>query len=116
MANPTLLLADDSVTIRRVIELTFADENITVVAVGDGDEAIARIEDQGVHRPLCARAVRRGVRFERELEEGVELHRRTAAQRILDDEATAGNVSGPTEVPRAAARGEGTQHPQIPIA
>ncbi|MGB7220504.1 MAG: response regulator [Vicinamibacterales bacterium] len=41
---PILLLADDSVTIRRVIELTFADENITVVAVGDGDEAIARID------------------------------------------------------------------------
>src|SRR2546428_4474756 len=41
---PILLLADDSVTIRRVIELTFADENITVVAVGDGDEAIRRIE------------------------------------------------------------------------
>ncbi|OFW29163.1 MAG: hypothetical protein A3G76_07685 [Acidobacteria bacterium RIFCSPLOWO2_12_FULL_65_11] len=44
MGNPTLLVADDSVTIRRVIELTFADENITVVAVGDGDEAIERIE------------------------------------------------------------------------
>jgi CheY-like chemotaxis protein len=41
---PVLLLVDDSVTIRRVIELTFADENITVVAVADGDEAIKRIE------------------------------------------------------------------------
>ena len=40
----TLLLADDSVTIQRVIELTFADEDIQVVAVGDGDEAIARLE------------------------------------------------------------------------
>jgi len=39
----TLLLADDSVTIQRVIELTFADEDIRVVAVGDGKEAIARI-------------------------------------------------------------------------
>jgi CheY-like chemotaxis protein len=39
----TLLLADDSVTIQRVIELTFADEDITVVAVGDGDAAIARL-------------------------------------------------------------------------
>ncbi len=36
----TLLLADDSVTIQRVIELTFADEDIRVVAVGDGDRAI----------------------------------------------------------------------------
>src|SRR5213592_3332133 len=40
----TLLLADDSVTIQRVIELTFADEDIVVVAVGDGDQAIARLD------------------------------------------------------------------------
>jgi CheY-like chemotaxis protein len=40
----TLLLADDSVTIQRVIELTFADEDIDVVAVSDGDQAIARLE------------------------------------------------------------------------
>jgi len=40
----TLLLADDSVTIQRVIELTFADEDITVVAVSDGDQAIERID------------------------------------------------------------------------
>ena len=40
----TLLLADDSVTIQRVIELTFADEDIKVVAVSDGDQAIERIE------------------------------------------------------------------------
>jgi len=40
----TLLLADDSVTIQRVIELTFADEDIAVVAVSDGDQAIARLE------------------------------------------------------------------------
>jgi CheY-like chemotaxis protein len=40
---PTLLLADDSVTIQRVIELTFADEDIQVVAVSDGDAAIAQL-------------------------------------------------------------------------
>ena len=40
----TLLLADDSVTIQRVIELTFADEDIQVVAVSDGDEAIAILD------------------------------------------------------------------------
>jgi CheY-like chemotaxis protein len=40
----TLLLADDSLTIQRVIELTFADEDIHVVAVGDGDQAIAKID------------------------------------------------------------------------
>ncbi|MCX6551083.1 MAG: response regulator [Acidobacteria bacterium] len=39
-----LLLADDSVTIQRVIELTFADEDIQVIAVGDGKQAIERIE------------------------------------------------------------------------
>jgi CheY-like chemotaxis protein len=45
MAAPAvLLIADDSATIRRVVELTFADEDITVVSVGDGDQAIARIE------------------------------------------------------------------------
>jgi len=40
----TLLLADDSATIQRVIELTFADEDIQVVVVSDGDQAIARLE------------------------------------------------------------------------
>lgn len=40
----TLLLADDSVTIQRVIELTFADENVDVVAVSDGDAAIACLD------------------------------------------------------------------------
>ncbi len=40
----TLLLADDSVTIQRVIELTFADEDIHVIAVGDGKQAIERIQ------------------------------------------------------------------------
>ena len=39
----TLLLADDSVTLQRVIELTFADEDIRVIAVSDGDQAIARL-------------------------------------------------------------------------
>ena len=40
----TLLLADDSVTIQRVIELTFAEEDIKVIAVGDGQAAIDRLE------------------------------------------------------------------------
>ena len=39
----TILLADDSVTIQRVIELTFADEDVQVVAVSSGDQAIARL-------------------------------------------------------------------------
>src|SRR3954462_13535236 len=39
-----LLLADDSVTIQRVIELTFADEDVQVVAVGNGQDAIDRVQ------------------------------------------------------------------------
>lgn len=40
----TLLLADDSITIQRVIELTFSDEQVRVISVGDGQQAIQRIE------------------------------------------------------------------------
>jgi CheY-like chemotaxis protein len=39
-----LLLADDSVTIQRVIELTFAEEDVTVTAVSDGQQAINLIQ------------------------------------------------------------------------
>jgi len=38
-----LLLADDSVTIQRVVELTFNGEDVQVVTVSDGEQAIARI-------------------------------------------------------------------------
>ena len=38
-----ILLADDSVTIQKVVELTFMDEDYEVVAVGNGDEAIASL-------------------------------------------------------------------------
>ena len=41
-----LLLADDSVTIQRVIKLTFADEDVEVVTVGDGNQAVASIDQQ----------------------------------------------------------------------
>lgn len=39
-----LLLADDSVTIQRVIELTFADEDVQVIAVGNGQAAIESVD------------------------------------------------------------------------
>jgi CheY-like chemotaxis protein len=39
----TLLLADDSLTVRRVIEQTFADEPIEVVTVADGAAALVRL-------------------------------------------------------------------------
>jgi CheY-like chemotaxis protein len=42
----TLLLADDSVTIQRVIELTFADEDVQVVTVSDGEQAIAAVDQR----------------------------------------------------------------------
>ena len=38
-----LLLADDSVTIQRVIELTFSGEDVQVLTASDGDEAVSRI-------------------------------------------------------------------------
>jgi len=41
-----LLLADDSVTIQKVVNLTFADEGIEVISVGDGDAAMKKfVED-----------------------------------------------------------------------
>jgi CheY-like chemotaxis protein len=40
----TILLADDSVTIRRIVELAFRDTDIRVDAVGSGHEAIERFE------------------------------------------------------------------------
>ena len=41
---PKILLADDSVTVQKVIELTFHDEGMEVIAVGDGQEAIDCLE------------------------------------------------------------------------
>ncbi len=40
-----LLLADDSITIQKVVNLTFADEGFEVVTVGNGDLAVEKIED-----------------------------------------------------------------------
>ena len=45
LAGRKLLLADDSVTIQKVIDLTFADEGVQVVAFGNGREAIENIEE-----------------------------------------------------------------------
>jgi CheY-like chemotaxis protein len=38
-----LLLADDSITVQRVIELTFSDEDLDIVTVGDGAQAIEHL-------------------------------------------------------------------------
>lgn len=40
-----LLLADDSITIQKVVNLTFADEGLDVTAVGNGDRAVEMIEE-----------------------------------------------------------------------
>lgn len=45
MSKRKLLLADDSITIQKVVNLTFADEGIEVIAVGDGDSAMAKINE-----------------------------------------------------------------------
>jgi CheY-like chemotaxis protein len=39
-----ILLADDSVTVQKIITLTFSDEGVDVVTVNNGDEAIARLQ------------------------------------------------------------------------
>jgi CheY-like chemotaxis protein len=43
LAGRKLLLADDSATIQKVVDLTFADEGVRVMAVGNGQEAIDQI-------------------------------------------------------------------------
>ena len=44
LAGRKLLLADDSVTIQKVIDLTFADEGVRVVTFNNGQEAIENLE------------------------------------------------------------------------
>ena len=45
MEQRKLLLADDSITIQKVVNLTFADEGIDVTTVGDGDAALEKITE-----------------------------------------------------------------------
>ena len=45
MSKRRLLLADDSITIQKVVNLTFADENIEVITVGDGDAAMLKFAE-----------------------------------------------------------------------
>jgi len=48
-----ILLADDSITIQKVIELTFSDEDFEVVTVGNGRLAIERIPEVQPDIVLC---------------------------------------------------------------
>jgi CheY-like chemotaxis protein len=45
LAGRKLLLADDSATIQKVIDLTFADEGVRVMAVSSGREVIEQLEE-----------------------------------------------------------------------
>ncbi len=45
LAGRKLLLADDSITIQKVVDLTFADEGIQVISVNNGAEAIEKLEE-----------------------------------------------------------------------
>ena len=56
----TLLLADDSVTIQRVIALTFANEDFRVISVSDGQQAIDRITAQRPDIVLAGTALPNG--------------------------------------------------------
>ena len=40
-----LLLADDSVTIQKVVDLTFSDEGLEVITVGDGQQAWEKLQE-----------------------------------------------------------------------
>jgi len=44
IAGRKLLLADDSAAVQKVVELTFADEGMEVVSVGDGQSALDQLE------------------------------------------------------------------------
>lgn len=46
MSRRKLLLADDSITIQKVVNLTFADEGIDVVTVGDGHAALEQLASE----------------------------------------------------------------------
>ncbi len=45
LAGRKLLLADDSITIQKVVDLTFADEGVEVVSVSNGRDAIDRLSE-----------------------------------------------------------------------
>jgi CheY-like chemotaxis protein len=45
LSKHKLLLADDSITIQKVVNLTFADEGIEVISVGDGNSAMEKFAE-----------------------------------------------------------------------
>jgi CheY-like chemotaxis protein len=49
----TILLADDSLTIQKVVELTFAETDYRVIAVSSGDELLDRLADSRPDLIIC---------------------------------------------------------------
>jgi CheY-like chemotaxis protein len=49
----TILLADDSITIQKIVNLTFSGEGIDVVTVGNGDAALKKIHEIRPHLVLA---------------------------------------------------------------
>jgi CheY-like chemotaxis protein len=49
----TILLADDSLTIQKVVELTFADTEYDVVAVSSGDELLQKLPETRPELVIC---------------------------------------------------------------
>ena len=45
MAEPVVLVVDDSPTVRKIVQLTLSREGITVVTAGDGLSALAAVAD-----------------------------------------------------------------------
>ena len=43
--SKTILLADDSLTIQKVVELTFMEGDYSVSSVSNGDDALSRLDD-----------------------------------------------------------------------
>ncbi len=49
----TILLADDSLTIQKVVELTFADTQYNIVSISSGDELLERLSDVKPELVIC---------------------------------------------------------------
>jgi CheY-like chemotaxis protein len=49
----TILLADDSLTIQKVVELTFADTQYNVVSLSSGEELLEKLDEIGPELVIC---------------------------------------------------------------
>src|SRR5258706_15054617 len=46
MVEPTVLVVDDSPTVRKIVQMTLQRENIRVITAGDGLSALASVADE----------------------------------------------------------------------